>query len=205
MSIYSPKPVKSPCGRKYQRSGRKRQERSSRYCKELAMQQQPQPPHRVAANQSQCLIATAAFGSELPPSTVLAQLPRSLYPISDIGPAFMNTFNSIYYSFSPQVADFERGHPWLQTMIRTTLYPLFGILMIAERAHRHWEARLAAFWLAPLQAHSLVLSTSGRFLLQNRKAVDSKLLVIMVAVVEPFWQSHYSYSLPCYHLVLPYL
>ncbi|HKU49650.1 MAG TPA: hypothetical protein VJP79_06845, partial [Nitrososphaera sp.] len=40
-----------------------------------------------------------------------------------------------YYSFSPQVADYERGQPWLQSMVKAGLYPLFGILMASERAH----------------------------------------------------------------------
>jgi peptide/nickel transport system substrate-binding protein len=47
----------------------------------------------------------------------------------------MGTFNSIYYSFSPQVADYEREQPWLQSIVKAGLYPLFGILMISERAH----------------------------------------------------------------------
>jgi hypothetical protein len=47
----------------------------------------------------------------------------------------MNTFNSVYYSFSPQVADYEREQPWLQTTVKAVLYPLFGILTAAERTH----------------------------------------------------------------------
>jgi peptide/nickel transport system substrate-binding protein len=47
----------------------------------------------------------------------------------------MNVFNNVYYSFSPQVADYEREQPWLQATIKVTLYPLFGILMAAERVY----------------------------------------------------------------------
>ena len=47
----------------------------------------------------------------------------------------MNAFNSVYYSFSPQVSDYEREQPWLQATVKTGLYPLFGILMASERAH----------------------------------------------------------------------
>jgi peptide/nickel transport system substrate-binding protein len=47
----------------------------------------------------------------------------------------MNVFNGWYYSFSPQVADYERGQPWLQTTVKAGLYPLFGILMAAESAY----------------------------------------------------------------------
>ena len=47
----------------------------------------------------------------------------------------MNSFNTIYYSFSPQVADYERHEPWLQTTVKAGLYPLFGILMTSEKAY----------------------------------------------------------------------
>lgn len=86
--------------------------------------------------QSGCLIATAAFGSELTPQVQYLRNFRENYILlTASGSAFMNTFNSIYYSFSPQVADYEREQPWLQAVVRAGLYPLFGILNVAERAH----------------------------------------------------------------------
>jgi peptide/nickel transport system substrate-binding protein len=86
--------------------------------------------------QSGCLIATAAFGSELSPQVQYLRNFREHYILSTLsGSAFMNTFNSIYYSFSPQVADYEREQPWLQATVKTGLYPLFGILNLAERIH----------------------------------------------------------------------
>ncbi|HKU50296.1 MAG TPA: CFI-box-CTERM domain-containing protein, partial [Nitrososphaera sp.] len=85
---------------------------------------------------SGCLIATAAYGSELSPQVQYLRNFREQYILSTAaGSAFMNTFNAIYYSFSPQVADYERGQPWLQSMVKAGLYPLFGILMASERAH----------------------------------------------------------------------
>jgi len=47
----------------------------------------------------------------------------------------MNVFNAWYYSFSPQVADYERQQPWLQQSVRVTIYPLLGILQTAESAY----------------------------------------------------------------------
>jgi peptide/nickel transport system substrate-binding protein len=41
----------------------------------------------------------------------------------------------MYYSFSPQIADYERDQPWLQAMVKAALYPLFGILTAAERSY----------------------------------------------------------------------
>lgn len=85
---------------------------------------------------SGCLIATAAFGSELTPQVQFLRNFRDHYILSTVsGSAFMSAFNSIYYSFSPQVADYERGQPWLQATVKAGLYPLFGILMTAEKAY----------------------------------------------------------------------
>jgi peptide/nickel transport system substrate-binding protein len=85
---------------------------------------------------SGCLIATAAFGSELTPQVQYLRNFREHYILSTVsGSAFMNAFNTIYYSFSPQVADYEREQPWLQTTVKAGLYPLFGILMASERAY----------------------------------------------------------------------
>ncbi|MEW6603315.1 MAG: CFI-box-CTERM domain-containing protein, partial [Thermoproteota archaeon] len=84
---------------------------------------------------SGCLIATAAFGSELTPQVQYLRNFREQYILSTVsGSAFMNTFNSVYYSFSPQVADYEREQPWLQATVKAALYPLFGILTAAERS-----------------------------------------------------------------------
>jgi peptide/nickel transport system substrate-binding protein len=91
-----------------------------------------QPPQQPSG----CLIATAAYGSELSPQVQYLRNFREQYILSTAaGSAFMGTFNSIYYSFSPQVADYEREQPWLQSIVKAGLYPLFGILMISERAH----------------------------------------------------------------------
>jgi hypothetical protein len=96
------------------------------------------------------------------------------------GSAFMNTFNSIYYSFSPQVAEYERGQPWLQDMVKIALYPLFGILMTAERGYSTVGGEAGSI-LAGSIASSLIgavyLWPAG-FAASRR--VDSRLLVIIV-------------------------
>lgn len=85
---------------------------------------------------SGCLIATAAFGSELTPQVQYLRNFRQKFILStESGSAFMSAFNAIYYSFSPQIADYERGNPWLQQIVKSGLYPLFGILNISALAH----------------------------------------------------------------------
>ncbi len=80
-----------------------------------------------------CLIATAAFGSELTPQVQFLRNFRDHRILSTLaGSSFMNAFNAWYYSFSPYVANYEREQPWLQQTIKTALYPLLGILHLSE-------------------------------------------------------------------------
>jgi len=89
-----------------------------------------------AAKPSGCLIATAAFGSELAPQVQFLRGFRDDHILSTAaGSSFMNVFNSWYYSFSPSVADYERANPWAQAMIKTAIYPLLGILQVAEKGY----------------------------------------------------------------------
>jgi peptide/nickel transport system substrate-binding protein len=90
----------------------------------------------IKQSQSQCLIATAAFGSELSPQVGFLRNFRDNHILSTAaGSSFMNVFNTWYYSFSPYVADYERDQPWLQQSIKTAIYPLLGILTLAEKAY----------------------------------------------------------------------
>src|SRR5438445_3967800 len=48
------------------------------------------------------------------------------------GSSFINAFNTVYYSFSPTVADAERTQPLLQETVRAGISPLLGILQITK-------------------------------------------------------------------------
>jgi peptide/nickel transport system substrate-binding protein len=112
--------------------------------------QQPQQP-------SGCLIATAAFGSELTPQVQFLRGFRDNYVLSTAsGSAFMNAFNSVYYSFSPQVADYEREQPWLQATVKTAVYPLFGVLAASEGAFSALGGGEAGTIAAGVVASSLI-------------------------------------------------
>ncbi len=81
------------------------------------------------AQKSGCLIATAAFESELAPQVQeLRDFRDGLALKTKAGASFMNVFNGWYYSFSPNVADYERNQDWLKSTVRTAIYPLLGIL-----------------------------------------------------------------------------
>ena len=130
--------------------------------------------------QSQCLISTAAFGSELTPQVQYLRHFRDHYILSTAsGTAFMKVFNIVYYSFSPQVAEYEREQPWLQATVKVALYPLFGILMAAERAYTAVGGGEVGAILAGAISSVLIgavyLGPIGYVANKSRK-VDSKLL-----------------------------
>jgi hypothetical protein len=49
---------------------------------------------------------------------------------TDSGSSFMETFNSIYYSFSPTIADWERESPIFKNAVRVAITPLLTSLSI---------------------------------------------------------------------------
>ena len=79
-----------------------------------------------------CLIATAAFGSEMSPQVQqLRELRDNVVMQTASGHAFMTTFNQVYYSFSPYVADFERENIVFKETVKVALTPMltsFSIL-----------------------------------------------------------------------------
>lgn len=88
------------------------------------------------STQSGCLIATAAFGSELAPQVqALRDFRDGIALKTAAGASFMSAFNSVYYSFSPQVANYERDQPWLKGAVRASVYPLLGILNLSTAVY----------------------------------------------------------------------
>ena len=86
-----------------------------------------------AKNNVGCLIATAAFGSELAPQVqMLREFRDSRVLSTSSGTRFLQIFNAWYYSFSPTIADIEKQNSLLQTIVRNSLYPLIGILQISQ-------------------------------------------------------------------------
>jgi len=79
-----------------------------------------------------CLIATAAFGSEMSPQVQqLRELRDNVVMQTASGHTFMTGFNQVYYSFSPYVADFERENVVFKETVKVALTPMltsFSIL-----------------------------------------------------------------------------
>ena len=78
-----------------------------------------------------CLIATAAFGSEMEPQVqFLRELRDNTVLQTQSGTSFMTAFNSFYYSFSPTIADYERENPAFKEAVKLTLTPLLTSLTL---------------------------------------------------------------------------
>jgi hypothetical protein len=95
---------------------------------------------------SGCLIATAAFGSEMAPQVqLLRELRDNTLLKTTSGTAFMTGFNSVYYSFSPTVADWERQNPVFKELVKATITPLIATLSILNYLNIDSEAELITY------------------------------------------------------------
>ena len=87
-----------------------------------------------------CLIATAAYGSELAPQVqMLREIRDNQLMNTESGSAFMSTFNEAYYSFSPYIADLERESPVFKEIVKAGLTPMLSTLAIMESAETESE------------------------------------------------------------------
>ena len=84
-------------------------------------------------NDGGCLIATAAFGSEMSSQVQqLRELRDDTVLRTELGTNFMNGFNQFYYSFSPAVADYERENYIFKEAVKITLTPLLVSLTLLQ-------------------------------------------------------------------------
>ncbi len=140
---------------------------------------------------SQCIIATAAFGSELAPQVQFLRNFRDTQIMStSAGSSFMSVFNAWYYSFSPHVADYERERPWLQQAVRGAIYPLIGILQISEVGYSSAEGEygaVAAGFIASSMIGALYFWPFAISLRQVRAGrLDYRFVLSLIAVVFAF-------------------
>jgi len=93
-----------------------------------------------------CLIATAAFGSELSPQVqFLREIRDSTVLQTESGSAFMAGFNQFYYSFSPAIADYERENPAFKEAVKITLTPLLTSLTLLQYADIDSESEMLGY------------------------------------------------------------
>jgi peptide/nickel transport system substrate-binding protein len=83
-----------------------------------------------------CIIATAAYGSELSPYVQkLRSFRDEVVMNSFAGREFMKVFNAIYYPWSTPLAKIISRHDTLRTVVRLSIYPLIAVLDLSRAVY----------------------------------------------------------------------
>ena len=93
-----------------------------------------------------CLIATAAYGTELAPQVqLLREIRDNTVLQTQSGSAFIDSFNSFYYSFSPSIADLERQNPVFREAVKMAVTPLISSLVILDYVDIDSESEMLGY------------------------------------------------------------
>ena len=105
-----------------------------------------------------CLIATAAYGSELAPQVQqLRELRDTQLLQTESGKSFMSSFNDLYYSFSPTIADYERENPLFKEAVKIMITPMISSLSILNYMDMDSEVSVLGYGI------SLILLNVGMY------------------------------------------
>jgi len=121
-----------------------------------------------------CLIATAAYGTELAPQVQLLREFRdnTLFRTSS-GTAFMSGFNQFYYSFSPEIADLERQNPIFKEAVKIAITPMLYTLSILNYVGIDSEQDMLGYGIGIILLNVglyFVIPTVLIYKLKNRKS-----------------------------------
>ena len=115
---------------------------------ESALESNPEQQTQQQSKGGGCLIATAAFGSEMAPQVQFLRELRdnTMYYKHNQEHAFMTGFNQFYYSFSPTIADYERENTAFKEAVKITLTPLLTSLTLLQYADIDSESEMLRIW-----------------------------------------------------------
>ena len=98
-----------------------------------------------------CLIATAAFGSELSTQVQMLREVRDTQIMNtQVGAMFLSGFNQFYYSFSPTIADMERQSPAFKEFVKITITPLLTTLSLLNHLDINSEGEMIGWGIGIL-------------------------------------------------------
>ncbi len=110
---------------------------------------QPDTPPPVNDNDGGCLIATAAYGSELAPQVQqLRELRDNTILQTESGNSFMTSFNEFYYTFSPGIADLERENPVFKEFVKISLTPMLTSLSFLNHVDIDSEQEMLGYGIS---------------------------------------------------------
>jgi len=120
-----------------------------------------------------CLIATAAFGSEMAPQVqLLREIRDNTVLQTESGVSFMTGFNQLYYSFSPAIADYERENPVFKELVKLTITPLLISLTILNYVDIDTEEEMLGYGIGVILLNIgmyFVAPAAILFKIKNRK------------------------------------
>ena len=106
-----------------------------------------------------CLIATATYGSEMAVEVQqLRELRDNTLLNTESGTQFMGTFNNIYYSFSPTIADMERENPYFKEAVKIAITPMISSLSVLNYVDIDSEESILGYGI------SLIILNLGMYL-----------------------------------------
>ena len=116
------------------------------------------PENSQSSNVGGCLIATATFGTELAPQVQqLREIRDNSLLQTESGRSFMESFNQLYYSFSPGIADLERENPVFKEAVKLTITPLLSSLSLLNYVDMDSEETVLGYGI------SLILLNIGMY------------------------------------------
>jgi hypothetical protein len=93
-----------------------------------------------------CLIATAAFGSELSYQVQsLRELRDNSLLQTNSGQTFLTGFNNLYYSFSPTISDWARQNSVFKEVVKITITPLLTSLSLLNYVDMDSENKVLTY------------------------------------------------------------
>jgi len=93
-----------------------------------------------------CLIATAAYGTELAPQVqILREIRDNVLFGTNSGTVFLMGFNQFYYTFSPTIADWERQNPAFRELVKTAITPMLSTLSILNYVDIDSESEMLGY------------------------------------------------------------
>lgn len=121
-----------------------------------------------------CLIATAAYGSELAHQVQFLREVRDGTLLSTTsGATFMTVFNQFYYSFSPTIADWERENPAFQQGVKAFITPMISTLSIMSLADEGSESSVLGFGISVIALNlGLYIAAPAAIIYKLKKKFD---------------------------------
>ena len=120
-----------------------------------------------------CLIATATFDSELAPQVQQLRELRDNSLIKTVsGTTFLTGFNSLYYSFSPVIADYERENLVFKEAVKLTITPLLTSLSLLNYVDIDSEASVLGYGIGIILMNiSMYFVVPAVLILQIKKRI----------------------------------